>query len=392
MPVNTLCIFGTRPEAIKMAPVIQQLNLSNCFNNKNCITGQHREMLDPVLSLFSINVDFDLNVMTKNQNLSTLTSKILVGVFEILEEHRPQCILVHGDTTTALAASLAAYYHQIPIIHVEAGLRTSNIYSPWPEEANRCLVGSLAALHFAPTKSAAQNLLKENIPAESIFVTGNTVVDSLFAISEKIEMQPDLLSSDFLSSSFLNNGKPIILVTGHRRENFGGGFKSICEALLIIAKKFPSYQIIYPVHLNPNVQTVINELLTGIKNISLIPPVDYLSFVYLMRKAYLILTDSGGIQEEAPSLGKPVLVMREVTERPEAVEAGTVKLVGTDIEKIVESVSTLINNQAEYNKISHAINPYGDGNAAVRIVNILRTKYAADFSPLDTTILSTSSE
>ena len=371
MRINTLCIFGTRPEAIKMAPIVKQLEADPRFNSKLCVTGQHQQMLDSVLNLFQISSDFNLHVMTENQDLSQLTAKILIGLAEVFKQYKPDIVLVHGDTTTTLAASISAYYHRIPIAHVEAGLRTGNINSPWPEEANRKLAGALASLHFAPTTGSRRNLLREGTAPEHIHVTGNTVIDALHNMSHKIDTQPDLNDQLARQFSFLTSTRKMILVTGHRRENFGQGFARICQALANIALRFPDVDIIYPVHLNPNVQQPVKSLLAGIKNIYLIDPVDYLPFVYLMKHAHLILTDSGGVQEEAPSLGKPVLVMREKTERPEALEAGTVTLVGTDIEKIVHQVTMLLTDNQLYQNMSQAINPYGDGKSAARIINII---------------------
>lgn len=371
MSLKTLCIFGTRPEAIKMAPLIKQLELNHNFSNKICVTGQHQAMLQQVLDLFAIRPDFNLEVMTINQDLSTLTTKILSGLLNIFQQSLPELIFVHGDTTTTLAASLSAYYHQIPVAHIEAGLRTGNIYSPWPEEINRKLTSSLATLHFAPTESAKLNLLREGIAAPTIHVTGNTVIDALYEMNQKIEKEEQLAKTLAQHFSFLKKNRPMILVTGHRRENFGQGFKRICEALIQIANRFPNIDIVYPVHLNPNVQEKIKPLLANITTIYLIPPVDYLPFVYLMKKAYLILTDSGGIQEEAPALSTPVLVMREQTERPEAITAGTAKLVGTNVAEIVGEVSELLLNKESYQKMCKAKNPFGDGNAAKKIVQIL---------------------
>lgn len=371
MIFKTLCVFGTRPEAIKMAPVIKKLNETVHIQNKVCITGQHREMLDSVLEHFDIIPDYNLEVMDEKQNLSNLTSKILNGLTLVYETYKPDLILVHGDTTTTLSASLAAYYYRIPLAHVEAGLRTGNIYSPWPEEINRKFTSNVAALHFAPTALARQNLLREGIFSESIHITGNTVIDALLATIDKLTAEPLLLSHLQQEFSFLSHQRKMILVTGHRRESFGKGFEQICLALATIAKLYPQIDIVYPVHLNPNVQQPVKNLLGGIKNIYLIPPVDYLPFVYLMKSAYLILTDSGGIQEEAPSLGKPVLVMRETTERPEAIEAGTVLLVGTNVDKIITHVKDLLENEQTYHRMSCAQNPYGDGKAAARIVKII---------------------
>lgn len=371
MLINTLCILGTRPEAIKMAPILKQLEANPRFNSKLCITGQHQQMLDTVLDLFHITPDFNLHVMTQNQDLSHLTAKILIGLSEVFEQYTPDLVLVHGDTTTTLAASIAAYYHHIPVAHVEAGLRTGNINSPWPEEANRKLTGALASLHFAPTQSAQNNLLQEGVQPAHIYVTGNTVVDALHDMVAKIDTHAELAAPLTEQFSFLNPTRKVILVTGHRRENFGEGFERICQALAIIAQRFPDVDIVYPVHLNPCVQKPVNALLGGLDNIFLIAPVDYQSFVYLMKSAYLILTDSGGIQEEAPSLGKPVLVMRDMTERPEALEAGTVQLVGTDVNKIVKHTQQLLTDEHFYQRMSQVQNPYGDGKAASRIMNIV---------------------
>lgn len=369
-----LLVFGTRPEAIKMAPLAIQLKcLENNFETKVCVTGQHREMLDQVLDLFELQPDFDLNLMKAGQSLSDITSSVLAGLEEIFNVWLPDIILVHGDTATTFAASLAAYYRKIKIGHVEAGLRTGNIYSPWPEEANRRLTAVLANYHFAPTRISYKNLITENIDPNSIVITGNTVIDALFWVNKKIQNDEKLASS--LNTLFQNIdfSKKILLVTGHRRENFGQGFLNICLALANIAKNNPEIQIIYPVHLNPNVQTPVNELLSGIENIKLIPPQDYLPFIYLMRKSYLILTDSGGIQEEAPSLGKPVLVMRDTTERPEAIVAGTVKLVGTNSDAIEHSVQELIDNEYLYKKMAEAHNPYGDGTSCEKIICFLKS-------------------
>ena len=371
MPINTLTIFGTRPEAIKMAPLIQQLNANRRFSNKLCVTGQHQQMLDPVLSLFELVPDFNLHVMTESQDLSHLMAKILTGLVDVFKQYKPDLVLVHGDTTTTLAASLSAYYHHIPVVHVEAGLRTGDIYSPWPEEANRKLAGALSALHFAPTKRSRLNLLQEGVKPGLIHVTGNTVIDALLAMTHKINTKPGLQQAFEQQFPFLTPDRKMILVTGHRRENFGQGFERICQALANIARCYPEVDIVYPVHLNPSVQQPVKSLLAGIENIFLIAPVDYLPFVYLMKSSDLILTDSGGIQEEAPSLGKPVLVMRDNTERPEALDAGCVQLVGTDVEKIVKNVARLLTDDALYQRMSHAENPYGDGKSASRIVEII---------------------
>ena len=366
-----LTVFGTRPEAIKMAPLVHALAADDRFDAKVCVTAQHREMLDQVLELFEINPDFDLNIMKAGQTLNDVTTSILLGLKPVLEDFKPDVVLVHGDTATTFATSLAAYYQQIKVGHVEAGLRTGNIYSPWPEEANRKLTSAITNYHFAPTAGSKDNLLNEGVSENEITVTGNTVIDALFWVREKLNK--DISLSNDLSSRFdyLDPNKKLILITGHRRESFGGGFERICEALSQIATNNPDAQVLYPVHLNPNVQEPVNRLLKGLDNVFLIEPQQYLPFCYLMDRATVILTDSGGIQEEAPSLGKPVLVMRETTERPEAVEAGTVKLVGTDVNLIVNQVSRLINNHEEYEKMSHAHNPYGNGSASKKIIEIL---------------------
>lgn len=370
---KVLLVFGTRPEAIKMAPLAIRLKeLTKDFETKVCVTGQHREMLDQVLNLFELEPDFDLNLMKKGQTLADITSGVLKGLESVFDSWTPDIVLVHGDTATTFAASLAAYYHKIEVGHVEAGLRTGNIYSPWPEEANRRLTGILTTYHFAPTQNSFDNLIKENTAPSSIVITGNTVIDALLTVRNKILNDDELIASFKDKFSILDESKKLILVTGHRRENFGQGFRDICSALAKIAKKHADVQIVYPVHLNPNVQEPVNELLSGIDNIKLIEPQDYLPFVYLMDRSYLILTDSGGIQEEAPSLGKPVLVMRDTTERPEAVEAGTVKLVGTNPSKIEDSVNELIENKELYKTMQRAHNPYGDGNACEKIVNFLK--------------------
>ncbi|UKA10867.1 non-hydrolyzing UDP-N-acetylglucosamine 2-epimerase [Photobacterium damselae] len=366
-----LLVFGTRPEAIKMAPLVHVLSNDKRFETKVCVTAQHREMLDQVLDLFEIKPEYDLNLMKTGQTLNDVTASILIALKPVLEDFKPDVVLVHGDTATTFAASLAAYYEQIPIGHVEAGLRTGNIYSPWPEEANRKLTGALTNFHFAPTEVSKNNLLKENYSEENIFVTGNTVIDALLMVKNKIADDPDLKVTLESKFQFLDDSKKMVLVTGHRRESFGGGFERICKALAITAKNNPNIQIIYPMHLNPNVREPVNRILSNINNIHLIEPQEYLPFIYLMDRSDIILTDSGGIQEEAPSLGKPVLVMRDTTERPEAVEAGTVKLVGTDVDKIVDSISLLLSDSDEYNMMSIAHNPYGDGNACKRIADYL---------------------
>lgn len=370
MPLKILTVFGTRPEAIKMAPLALNLAQDDRFESRVCVTGQHRQMLDQVLGLFEITPDYDLNIMKPGQDLTDVTTAILQGLKPVLAEFKPDVVLVHGDTATTLATSLAAYYQQIPIAHVEAGLRTDNLYSPWPEEGNRRLTGALAALHFAPTSTSQDNLLREGADATTIYTTGNTVIDALLEIVRKLE-SPALKGQFEARFSFLNPERRMVLVTGHRRENFGGGFERICQALVQTARQFPDVDIVYPVHLNPNVREPVNRLLADVKNIHLIEPLDYLPFVYLMTRSSLILTDSGGIQEEAPALGKPVLVMRDTTERPEAVAAGTVKLVGTDVESITENLAKLLTDDATYRKMSFAHNPYGDGKACARILDAL---------------------
>lgn len=366
-----LTVFGTRPEAIKMAPLVHALAADERFEAKCCVTAQHREMLDQVLELFEITPDYDLDLMKAGQTLNEVTARILLEIKPVLEEFKPDVVLVHGDTATTFAASLAAYYEQIAVGHVEAGLRTGNIYSPWPEEGNRRLTGALTKYHFAPTTTSKENLLKENFNPEDISVTGNTVIDALLMVKDKIDSDKDLNATLSAQFPFLDEHKKLILVTGHRRESFGGGFERICESLTITAKAHPETQILYPMHLNPNVREPVNRILAGIENIHLIEPQQYLPFIYLMNRANIILTDSGGIQEEAPSLGKPVLVMRDTTERPEAVEAGTVKLVGTDVEMIVDSLNELLTDESAYQAMSFAHNPYGDGKACQRILNEL---------------------
>ncbi|OQK66527.1 UDP-N-acetylglucosamine 2-epimerase [Vibrio vulnificus] len=368
---KVLTVFGTRPEAIKMAPLVHALAADERFEAKCCVTAQHREMLDQVLELFEITPDYDLNLMKVGQTLNEVTARILLELKPVLQEFKPDVVLVHGDTATTFAASLAAYYEQIAVGHVEAGLRTGNIYSPWPEEANRKLTGALTTYHFAPTETSKQNLLQENFAEENIFVTGNTVIDALLMVKEKIEQDADLKATLASQFPYLDESKKLILVTGHRRESFGGGFERICEALAQTAKQHPEVQILYPMHLNPNVREPVNRILGSVENVLLIEPQQYLPFIYLMDRAHIILTDSGGIQEEAPSLGKPVLVMRDTTERPEAVAAGTVKLVGTDVEKIVSNLNTLLTDSEAYQAMSFAHNPYGDGKACQRILDSL---------------------
>ncbi|KMV28507.1 UDP-N-acetylglucosamine 2-epimerase [Photobacterium swingsii] len=366
-----LTVFGTRPEAIKMAPLVHALAADDRFDSKCCVTAQHREMLDQVLDLFEIAPDYDLNLMKAGQTLNEVTARILLELKAVLEEFKPDVVLVHGDTATTFATTLAAYYEQIAVGHVEAGLRTGNIYSPWPEEGNRRLTGALTRYHFAPTQNSKQNLLKENFTPDDICVTGNTVIDALLMVKDKIDTDTDLNTTLAAQFTLLDENKKLILVTGHRRESFGGGFERICEALAITAKAHPEVQILYPMHLNPNVREPVNRILAGIDNIHLIEPQQYLPFIYLMSRAHIILTDSGGIQEEAPSLGKPVLVMRDTTERPEAVTAGTVKLVGTDVDKIVTGLEVLLSDEEAYKAMSFAHNPYGDGLACQRILDEL---------------------
>lgn len=350
-----------------MAPVVMALSADSRFDSRLCVTAQHRQMLDQVLELFELSPDFDLNIMRPDQDLTDVTTAVLQGMKGVFDEFKPDIVLVHGDTATTFATTLAAYYRQIPVAHVEAGLRTGNLFSPWPEEANRKLTGSLAVLHFAPTETSQQNLLREGVDRKSIYVTGNTVIDALLEVVDKLDANTTL----HRQFSFLDDGRRIILVTGHRRESFGDGFECICQALAQTAGTFPEIDIVYPVHLNPNVREPVNRLLSGISNIHLIEPLDYLPFVYLMSRAHIILTDSGGIQEEAPSLGKPVLVMRDTTERPEAVKADTVKLVGTKVSVIVSNLSTLLTDSCAYQAMSHAHNPYGDGKACSRILQAL---------------------
>ena len=375
-----MLVFGTRPEAIKMAPLVKEFQkYPEQFQTIVCVTGQHREMLDQVLHIFEIEPDYDLNIMKQGQDLYDVTARVLTGMREVLKETQPDVVLVHGDTTTSTAAALAAFYLQIPVGHVEAGLRTHNIYSPWPEEMNRQITGRIATYHFAPTPLSRQNLLDEGIKEESITVTGNTVIDALYMVVDRIKNDKTLdfgLNCSLIKAGYdvdrLNDGKKLVLITGHRRENFGDGFISMCQAIKTLSEKYPDVDFVYPMHLNPNVRKPIHEVfgedLSGLGNMFFIEPLEYLSFVYLMEKSTIVLTDSGGIQEEAPGLGKPVLVMRDTTDRPEALEAGTVKLVGTSYEKIVKEVSTLLKNQEYYDQMSKAVNPYGDGMACERIV------------------------
>jgi UDP-N-acetylglucosamine 2-epimerase (non-hydrolysing) len=372
---KVLLVFGTRPEAIKMAPLVKAFEKENTIESKVCVTAQHREMLDQVLDMFEIKPEYDLNIMKPGQDLFDVTSNVLLGLKDVLNDFKPDVVLVHGDTTTTSASSLAAFYNKIKVGHVEAGLRTGDLYSPWPEEANRQITGVLANYHFAPTTTSEHNLLKENKDPKNIIVTGNTVIDALFLALDKIEKNEELKSKIIASINSqyeLKEDKKLILVTGHRRENFGDGFISICEALKTLATNNPEIDIVYPVHLNPNVQKPVREILSDTPNIFLIEPLQYEQFIYMMNKSYFIITDSGGVQEEAPSLGKPVLVMRDTTERPEAVEAGTVKLVGTNKEIIIQEAQKLLDNEEEYNKMSKAHNPYGDGKACHRIVEFIK--------------------
>ncbi|HLT41832.1 MAG TPA: UDP-N-acetylglucosamine 2-epimerase (non-hydrolyzing) [Sphingobacteriaceae bacterium] len=371
--VKNLIIFGTRPEAIKMAPLVKEFqNRSEDFDTKVCITAQHREMLDQVLEFFEIKPDYDLNLMKPNQNLYSLTSDIITSLKPVLEEFKPDYVYVHGDTTTTMASSLASFYSGAKVCHVEAGLRTFNLQSPFPEEMNRCVTGVVANYHFSPTTTSKNNLLKESKSDESILITGNTVIDALLFSVDKIKHTGFVDQEVKKLTGLLESQKRLILVTGHRRENHGQGFLNICKALKKIAEENKDVQIIYPVHLNPNVQKPVYELLSNIDNVKLIDPLSYPAFVWLMEKSYLIITDSGGVQEEAPSIGKPVLVMRDTTERPEAVEAGTVLLVGTDSDKIFNEASKLLNNNDAYNDMSALHNPYGDGKACERIVNFIK--------------------
>ena len=380
---KVLLVFGTRPEAIKMAPLVMELQKQKeRIETVVCVTGQHREMLDQVLEIFDIKPDYDLNIMKRGQDLYDVTARVLTGMREVLKEIKPDIVLVHGDTTTSTAAALAAFYQQIPVGHVEAGLRTHNIYSPWPEEMNRLLTGRLATYHFSPTPLSRNNLIKESINDRNIIVTGNTVIDALYWVVDKIKSNKELdnelesvLSKAGYDVNRLDNGKKLVLITVHRREGVGDGSIKMCTAIKDLTIKHPNVDFVYPMHLNPNVRKPIHEVfgedLSGLKNMFFIEPLEYLSFVYLMEKSSIVLTDSGGIQEEAPGLGKPVLVMRDTTERPEALNAGTVKLVGTDYNKIVNEVSSLIDDKAAYEKMSKAVNPYGDGLACGRIVNAL---------------------
>lgn len=381
---TVMLVFGTRPEAIKMCPLVKEFQkYPNDFRTIVCVTGQHREMLDQVLQIFDVTPDYDLNIMKQGQDLYDVTSRVLLGMRDVLKQEQPDVVFVHGDTTTSTAAAIAAFYQQIPVAHVEAGLRTHNIYSPWPEEMNRQITSRIAAYNYAPTPLSRQNLLQENVSNDTITVTGNTVIDALYMVVDKIKNDQQLgkqLAQNICIAGYdvnrLNHDKKMVLITGHRRENFGDGFINMCTAIKDLTKKYPDVDFIYPMHLNPNVRKPIHEVfgedLNDLGNMFFIEPLEYLNFVYLMEKCTIVLTDSGGIQEEAPGLGKPVLVMRDTTERPEAVDAGTVKLVGTNYQKIVDNVSQLLDNLEYYNTMSKAVNPYGDGKACERIVNQLR--------------------
>lgn len=382
---TVLLVFGTRPEAIKMAPLVKEFRKYPIdFDTRVCVTGQHREMLDQVLHIFDIVPDYDLNIMRRGQDLYDVTSKVLLGMRDVLRDVSPDVVLVHGDTTTSMAAALAAFYQQISVGHVEAGLRTHNIYSPWPEEINRQITGRIATYNFAPTPLSRQNLLHEAISEETIAVTGNTVIDALYLVVNRIKsevplrenLENELRNNGYDVSRLSCNNRKMVLITGHRRENFGDGFVNICNAIKTLVEKYPSVDFVYPMHLNPNVRKPINDTFgnTHYDNMFFIEPLEYLAFVYMMEKSYIVLTDSGGIQEEAPGLGKPVLVMRDTTERPEALEAGTVKLVGTNYDTIVSEVSALLDNDVHYRQMSDAVNPYGDGKACERIVNFLKDR------------------
>ena len=381
-----MLVFGTRPEAIKMAPLVKAFQArKEDFETVVCVTGQHREMLDQVLSLLDIKPYFDLNIMKQGQDLYDVTSRVLLGMRDVFKTCVPDILFVHGDTTTSTAAALAAFYHQIPVAHVEAGLRTGNIYSPWPEEMNRLITGRIATYNLSPTKLSRENLLRENVSDSKIVVTGNTVIDALHWVTNKINNDKDLnanLAKELVTKGYdvtrLSNGRRLVLITGHRRENFGDGFRNICNALKALSEKYPDVDFVYPMHLNPNVRRPIHEAfgedLSNLGNMFFIEPLEYLMFIFLMEKSDVVLTDSGGIQEEAPGLGKPVLVMRDTTERPEALEAGTVKLVGTDYDAIVDNVSLLLDNREAYERMSHAVNPYGDGKACGRIIDFIKSK------------------
>ena len=374
---KVMIVFGTRPEAIKMAPVVKACKARPELEVKVCVTAQHRQMLDQVMEIFGLEADFDLNVMAPNQTLGDVTCKVLKGMENVFAQWKPDMILVQGDTTTVMAAALAAFYHRIEVGHVEAGLRTGNIYSPWPEEMNRMIAGCLATQHYAPTPRSRDNLLKENKNPDTVFVTGNTVIDALHDAVAIMDGDSALTSKLEAEFPFLDASKRLVLVTGHRRENFGEGFIHICNAIARVAKR-PDMQVVYPMHMNPNVRKPVTDILGHLENVHLIEPLDYLSFLFMMRKSYLIMTDSGGVQEEAPSLGKPVIVMRDTTERPEAVEAGTVILAGTETETMASAAERLLDDAAFYDKMAHAVNPYGDGKASARIAEIVATGKESD--------------
>lgn len=375
MKGKVLLVFGTRPEAIKMLPLVRTFKKNtDVVEVRVCVTGQHRQMLDQILNLFEVVPDYDLNIMKPGQDLYDITTKILMGMRDVLSEYKPDIVLVHGDTTTTLATSLACFYQHIRVGHVEAGLRTGNLYSPWPEEANRLLTTQISKFHFAPTEKNKENLIKEHIMDDKILVTGNTVIDALFMVLDEIKSKPELEQevTEFIKKEgYSITDRKIVLVTGHRRENHGDGMLNICRALKSLAERYPDVDFVYPVHLNPNVQKPVLDILSEIDNVFLIEPLDYSPFVYMLSKCYLVLTDSGGIQEEAPSLGKPVLVMRDTTERPEAVDAGTIMLVGAETDSIVGNVSRLLDHETHYNKMAYAHNPYGDGNASLKIVHFI---------------------
>lgn len=376
VPRKVMLVFGTRPEAIKMAPLYHALKESSDFQTTVCVTAQHRQMLDQVLKVFEVSPDIDLDLMKPGQDLFDVTASVLLGMRDVFRQHRPDVVLVHGDTTTTLATAMAAFYAGVPVGHVEAGLRTHDVYAPFPEEFNRQVASKVTRWHFAPTPFSKQNLLAEHVPDEAITVTGNTVIDALLWVLDRIEANPERRSA---IDSFLSDRLPFnwldtrfVLITGHRRENFGDGFLQICEGIKDLAKRYPTVHFVYPVHLNPNVQQPVKEILGGLGNVHLVDPLDYEPFVFLLKHCHIVLTDSGGIQEEAPSLGKPVLVMRDVTERPEAIDAGTVRLVGANRERIVKNISELLDNEDSYRSMSHAHNPYGDGKACGRIIDVLR--------------------
>jgi UDP-N-acetylglucosamine 2-epimerase (non-hydrolysing) len=375
-PRKVMLVFGTRPEAIKMAPLFHALRASSDFQTTVCVTAQHRHMLDQVLKVFEVSPDIDLDLMKPGQDLFDVTASVLLGMRDVFRQHRPDVVLVHGDTTTTLATAMAAFYAGVPVGHVEAGLRTHDVYAPFPEEFNRQVASKVTRWHFAPTPFSKQNLLAENVPDESITVTGNTVIDALLWVLDRIEANPERRSAivNFLSERLPFNWREtrFVLITGHRRENFGDGFLQICEGIKDLAKRYPEVHFVYPVHLNPNVQQPVKEILDGLDNVHLVDPLDYEPFVYLLKHSYIVLTDSGGIQEEAPSLGKPVLVMRDVTERPEAIDAGTVRLVGASRQRIVENICELLDKKESYRLMSRAHNPYGDGKACARIIEVLR--------------------